>query len=162
MLQSHYRGVVKFVCSLNNASEAEIHISMDFYALFTWLNPLRILERMPVQASIHATKWLQTRSVEMILGERVTDWNHSTTSGCSVCLRTDQGRLVEGDVLYKAIGFSRCSQLMYPDAEGKSNNPPPIQVEPTLQVASSCQFSFRVSHQQCLSNIFLYWQCLVA
>lgn len=142
----------KFMATHKTFKEnVHVHMFMGCCALFTWLNPLRILERMPVQASVHATKWLQAKSVEMILGERVTDWSHSTTAGCSVCLRTDQGRVVEGDLLYRAIGFSRCSELMYSAAEAKGSNPPPIQVEPTLQVTLNFQlFHHRQTPVSCL------------
>lgn len=89
---------------------------------------------MPLRASAYATKWLQSRQVELILDERVEDWNALSPNNLAVCLRTDQGRVVEGDLLYKTIGAPPCSELI--------NSPPhdqggvqPIHVSPTLQVS---------------------------
>ncbi|GMH35871.1 hypothetical protein BSKO_03739 [Bryopsis sp. KO-2023] len=102
----------------------------------------RLLARMPVKAGLFAAEWLQSKSVRLILEERIDDWSASSPSGAPVCLTTDQGRTVEGDLLYKCIGFTPCSEFL--DLEdgakmesvefGKGNKPAPIPVRQTLQV----------------------------
>lgn len=93
----------------------------------------RLLERMPVRASLHATKWLQSRNVELILDERVEDWNVQPQQDSAVCLRTDQGRILEGDLLYKTIGAQPASNLINIPSKDRGTLRP-IQVGPTLQV----------------------------
>jgi len=76
----------------------------------------RLLDRMPIAASVYANKWLSARGVSLVLGERVTDWGeaHEPSIGKAMRTRTlvtDQGREIQADLVYKCLGFRPCGAV---------------------------------------------------
>eukprot|EP00803_Ostreobium_quekettii_P009912 evm.model.scf_942EXC.3 EVM.evm.TU.scf_942EXC.3 scf_942EXC:24897-28282(+) len=98
----------------------------------------RLLERMPAKASNYAAEWLRSKGVNLLLGEYIVDWGTIQT-GSARMLKTDQGQVLEADVVYKCIGFAPCSEIVNPqDTETGQNRgkrrAQPIAVDKMLQV----------------------------
>lgn len=89
---------------------------------------------MPVKASNYAANWLQSKGVTLVLGEYIVDWGAAQTTSTKV-LKTDQGRMLEANLVYKCIGFAPCSDVVSLQApESGHQRAPPVGVDKTLQV----------------------------
>ena len=96
----------------------------------------RLLPRMDPKASEYALAFLQTRGVEVLLGEGVADWGGlaADAGAGATTLTTDKGRTIEG-VAFRAAGPKPATAALAESFQpGQLTPTGAVVVEPTLQV----------------------------
>ncbi|KAL4421653.1 hypothetical protein ABPG75_010944 [Micractinium tetrahymenae] len=95
-----------------------------------------LLERMDGRARDFAAAWLLKHGVEVLTGERISDWGGlGDGAPAPATLRTASGREISGDIVFKCVGVRPATALFAGSLSAEQRAPNgSIAVEPTLQV----------------------------
>ncbi|KAL4855131.1 Apoptosis-inducing factor B [Chlorella vulgaris] len=95
-----------------------------------------LLDRMAPQAQRFAEQWMRQHGVEVLTGERISDWGGlGDGPPAAATLTTASGRRLEGDLVFKCVGARPATAAFAASLTADQLGPAgSIAVEPTLQV----------------------------